>query len=373
MTESFAGVRGTLRNWLAGFLLVLGCMACLAGGRAEEGAIALRLIPTSRVQFTNAIPHYVYFDAEVENAEKLTVKLYSPSGAQSRFRTRQHVDKKKSPVRQTVYTLRRGQKAQEEINILFVSEIDPGIWKIEVTASGKKGSQSVTEILEIQVDVPAPLELGQLGEVHAILDGEGSNEPVPVQEGKIRFVAQNPKDHAFVDSYWLSKAYDLRDCANQKCSRAVFSMALSYLGIDMTPVRMSEILWGENIFYTFDPVCEKLGNVERVNGSLEDLWDDYEQGNASPVLVHFRYNGGEGMHALLLVSRDRLNPDLYYCVTSSTPVNTSAFPDGREKEHVLPILIEDGRIGQRIQSPMLNIYHKGQIDEIWQWRRTDIP
>ncbi len=360
-----------MKRWIAGWVLAFAWMLCLAGAGAE-GEISLRLIPTSEIRFTNAIPHYVYFDAEVENAERITVKLFKPSGGQAKFRNRERVDRKKDAARQTIYKIQKGQTKQEDINILFRSEIDTGTWKIEVTASANK-KKSVTQVLEIEVDAPAPLELGQLGEVHAILQGEDSDEPIGVQDGKIRFVAQNPKDPTFCDSYWLSKKYDLRSSANQKCSRAVFSMALSYLGIDMTPVRMSEILWGEDIFYTFDPVCEKLGNVERVIGDLDELWADYEAGNASPVLVHFRYDGGVGMHALLLVSRDRLNPDLYYCVTSSSPVNTSAFPDGRELEHVIPILIEDGRIGQRIQSPMLKIYNKGQIDEIWQWRRTDQP
>ena len=366
------GVRSMLKRWTAVFLLAMGWFISLAGVRAEGGEIILHLIPTSEVRFTNAILHYVYFDAEVENAEKLTIKLFKPSGELSKFRSRSHVDKNKAAVRQQVIKIKNGQTKQEDLNILFRSEIDTGTWKIEVTASAAK-KKSVTAVLEVEVDAPAPLELGQLGEVHAILQGEDSDEPIPVQEGKIRFVAQNPKDPTFVDSYWLSKKYDLRSTANQKCSRAVFSMALSYLGIDATPVDMSDMLWGESIFYTFDPVCEKLGNVERVYGTLEELWADYENGDSSPVLLHFRYDGGSGMHAVLLVSRDRLNPDLYYCITSSTPVNTSDFPDGRKLEHVIPILIEDGRIGQRIQSPMLKLYNKGQIDEIWQWRRTDSP
>ena len=131
------------------------------------------------------------------------------------------------------------------------------------------------------------------------------------------------------------------------------------------------MLWGENILYTFDPVCEKLGNVVRVEGDLDTLWADYEAGIGSPVLLHFTYEGGEGMHALLLVSRDRLNPELFYCVTSSSPVDTSDYPDGKKREHVIPIIIEDGRLGAWIQSPMLRLYNKGKIDEIWQWRRTD--
>ena len=361
-----------MRRWIAGLLLAVGFMLCPWLCTAEEDGIILDLIPRSKVSFSNAIPHYVYFDASIENAEKLVVRLFRPSGAQAKFRTRKHVDKNREAERSVTYSLKKGQTLEEDLNVLFRSEISPGVWKIVVTATAEK-KQSVSQTLEIEVRKPDPLELGQLNEIHAILEGEDQNEPVEVQEGKIRFVAQNPKDPTFVKEYWLSKAYDLRNTANEKCTRAVFSMALSYLGIDCTPVRMSEMMWGENIFYNYDPVCEKLGNVQRVSGDLEPLWEDYENGEGSPVLLHFTYSGGKGMHALLLVGRDRLNPELYYCVTSSTPVNTSAFPDGRKLEHVIPILIEDGRIGQWISSPMLKTYHKGRIDEIWQWKRTDLP
>lgn len=359
-----------MRKW--GILLMISWMLGLASCSAEETDISLQLVPTTRTTFNNAIPHYVYFDAEVKNAETLTIQLFKPSGVQTVFRNRRHVNMNRKAVRRTQYQLKKGENRKTDLNILFRSESDIGRWRIEVTASAA-GKKPCTETLEIEIQVPEVPEMGQLGEVHAFLEGEDGNEAVPVREGKIRFIAQNPKDPTFVKEYWLSKKYDLRESANKKCTRAVFSMALSWLGIDCTPVRMSEMLWGEEIYYNFDPVCTKLGNVKRRSGDLETLWKKYETGDGSPIFLHFTYEGGAGMHALLLVSRDRMNPELFYCVTSSTPVNTSAYPDGREKEHVIPILIEEGKIGAWIQSPMLEIYNKGKIDEIWQWYRTDLP
>ena len=360
-----------MKRWAVVFLLVLGWLLSMTACQAEETGVFLRLQPTTKTSFSNAIPHYVYFDAETENAEKLVVRLYKPSGAPAAFRTRKHVDTNRKAVTVAQYSLKKGQNNKEDLNILFRSETESGIWRIEVTAVAAK-KQSVPQVLEVEIHKPLPLEMGQLEEVHAMLIGEDGDEALPAEEGKIRFVAQNPKDPTFVREYWLSKGHDLREGANKKCTRAVFSMALSYIGIDCTPVQMSDMLWGEEIIYTFDPVCEKLGNVERVSGDLETLWTAYEAGEGSPVLVHFDYEGGEGMHALLLVSRDRLNPELFYCVTSSSPVNTSAFPDGKEKDHIIPILIEEGRIGAWIQSPLLKAYHKGKIDDIWQWIRTDL-
>ena len=362
-----------MRRWFWGVLLIVGCLlgfsaACWSAAEKSQ-EIWLRLIPTSPTAFTNAIPHTVTFDAEVEGAEKLTLRVYNPEGEIAGFRTQKQVQSGERAVRAAGYALRAGQTRKEDLNVFFKSDTAAGTWRVEVTASGTK-KKPVTASLAVEIRPPDPLELGQLEETHALLRGtEGS--AVPAEEGKIRFVAQDPADPSFVRDYWLSKKYDLRDSANQKCSRAVFSMALSYLGIDCTPVRMSEMLWGEDILSTFDPVCEKLGGVERVTGDLETLWAAYEAGEASPVLLHFTYDGG--MHALLVAGRDREKPELFYCVTSGQPVNTSEWPDGLTRDHVIPILIERGEIGQWIQSPLLKRYHKGRIDEIWQWKRTDTP
>jgi len=200
--------------------------------------------------------------------------------------------------------------------------------------------------------------------------GLAGKEALSVEPGKIRYVAQNPKDSLFVKEYWLSKGHDLREKANQKCTRAAFSMALSWLGIDCTPVAMSDLLRSEELFYTYDQVCEALGNVTRVEGNLETLWAAYQAGEGSPVLLHFVYSGG-GMHAVLLVARDEEDPDLFYALTSGQRVNTTAYPDGVPRDAVIPILIEKGEEGERIQSPLLKTYDRGKIDGIWQWKLRD--
>ncbi len=359
----------------AGVLLAIIWLLSPASLRAEtageDGGVSLRLIPDSPVRITNAILHYICFDAEVKNAEKLTIRVYKPSGEPARFRTRKHVDENKKAVQTVQYGIRNGQNRMEDLNILFRSECETGTWKIEVTAAnGKK--QKAVRTLEVEVREPDPLEMGQLEEVHSQMRGETGGEPITAEEGKIRFVAQDPADPSYVRDYWLSMKFDLRKGSKGMCTRACFSMALSYLGIDCTPVAMSDLCWSESIFYTYDAVCKKLGNVERTAGDLETLWESYSAGEGSPVMIHFTYENG-GMHAVLAVSRDRLNPDLYYCVTSGQPADTSSWPDGRARDHVIPVLIEDGNIGQWIQSPLLKRYHKGRIDQIWQWKRTDIP
>jgi len=342
------------------------CVLCLfAGARGEQSkSISLSLIPTSPLRFTNVLFHYVRFDAEVQNAEKLTVRVYNPAGKQIRFRTRQHVDQNISPCRSAGYLLKAGQETCEEMNVLLLSGISTGVWTIEVTASAE-GKESVVRKLSVQVTPPRELRMNRLAEVHEMILGAEGGETVPVEKGKIRYIAQNPKDPWFVKEYWFSGAFDLRPGANQKCTRAVLSMALSYLGIDCSPIRMSELVRSEEIEYRYDAVCEKLGNVRRVSGPLEELWQAYQAGKASPVLLHFRFD--EGMHAVLLVARDEEDPELFYAVTTGQRVDTRDFQDGQRRDCVIPILIENGEEGQRIQSPLLSRYHKAVIDQIWQW------
>ena len=107
----------------------------------------------------------------------------------------------------------------------------------------------------------------------------------------------------------------------------------------------------------------------RKEGDLESLWERYQEGKASPVQLHFQYE--DGMHSVLLAARDEENPELFYAVTTGQQANTSSYPDGKPRDMVIPILIEKGEIGQQIQSPLLKRYHKGVIDQIWQWERTD--
>jgi len=106
--------------------------------------------------------------------------------------------------------------------------------------------------------------------------------------------------------------------------------------------------------------------VARMDGDLEELWEHYERDGASPVYIHFTYTGG--MHSLLLIARDSQNPELYYALNPSAAVNASAYPDAGAHEHIIPILIEEGKTGKLIQSPRVKKYHRGKLDVICQWR-----
>ena len=384
-----------MRRWLAGaaaLMLVLTGM----GAQAEDGAgsvpqrlsaaetagepdetanpedteeIRLRLEPVTATAFTHVVAHYVRFQVTAAGAERLILRVYKPGGKLTSFRTKQLALAGKKAVKAVTQTLSQEQKEPVEMNVLFPSGSAAGEWTIRVTAEAR-GREPVQAEIPVNIRKKDPLVLEDLEEARSLVTGYDSNEPAAAEAGKIRYVSQLIRDEFFVKEYWLSKGHDLREIAKGKCTRALFSMALSYLGIDCTPVDMSDMLKAELIFYTYDDVCEKLGGIERQEADLETLWAEYEKGNASPVMVHFNYTyeGYEGMHAALLIARDSNVPELFYALMPGQKTNTSRFPGGMKNDPIVPILIDLGEVGQWIQTPLLPRYHKGRIDKIWSWR-----
>ncbi len=323
------------------------CLLLWQGAAAEEEqGDGVVLTPTSITSFANGVSHYVSFDASFQNARRLVIRLYRPDGTQSSFRTRNHVREGKDPVRTAVYAVSTADTEYKGIEIFFKKGFTPGIWTITVTATDQEKNEISRGTLAVEVRQTGTLEYTDYVSVHGMLtDGKEA-----VEAGRIRLVTQMRDDPCFVKSLWKNTAYDLTDKCRTMCTRAVFSMAMSYLGIDCSPVRMSEITRAEELFYTYEKVAEKLGNISRVKGTVEELWELYEGGGYSPVCVHFSYTG-ERMHSLLLIARDSKNPELYYAVNSSIGINALKI-GGQLHDHLLPVVIDDGRVGCLIQSPL---------------------
>ncbi len=323
---------------------------------------------SSLTRFTNALSRYVEFRTDFSGASRFVVRVYDPQGKQASFRNRNLVNKKMNPVKSTVNTSRNKETGMVEMNVFFPKGRTPGVWTITVTGQDK-GKNDVASAT-VQIEVMEPYEIVPLKylQAHDMLLAEGEE----VQKGKIRFITQLPEDPCYKKSYWKSLYYDLTDESRSKCTRAAFSMALSYLGIDCTPVHMSDIAKNKELFYTYDAVLNALKNVSRIDGNLEQLWSNYkkEEGDYSPVAIHFSY-GSDGMHSLLLIDRDDENPNLYYAITSSEGTKATAW-GGSAHDHVIMVVIEDGRVGQPIQSPMITKYNGGKIDVICQWKRTEL-
>lgn len=332
-----------------------------------EDTPVLTLTSDSDLYISNAVYHYVKLNSEVQNADQLMLRVLQPDGEPAAFKTRKRVNKKEGAVRATKFSVRGTTNGLNGTEILFPSKIDVGTWTIEVQALQKEKTVA-TATLTVEVWDMSQVQPADYEQARTLLQQDEDNKSV--EQGKIRFVTQISEDHCFTRSFWKNTYYNLLDTARTKCTRAVFSMALSWLGIDCTPVAMSSLVRSQEIFHTYEAVVKALGNVTRTDGNLEELWENYTLRGASPVAIHFVYDGGGGMHALLLIGRDSICPDLYYAVNPSEGVDAREY-GGKRHDHIIPVFIEEGKIGTLIQSPLVKRYNKSKIDVICQWSLTE--
>lgn len=142
-----------------------------------------------------------------------------------------------------------------------------------------------------------------------------------VEKGYIRYISQNEEtDDAFRKRYWLGgpegSIMDLTLTERQgvpyafhagnMCSRAVYSMALSYLGLDMSPGDMSAMMNSRNLDEPYDMISWKLG-LERISSrevKFNDMFDNYVNDDSySPIYLYFRRPNGT-CHSVLVVARE---------------------------------------------------------------------
>lgn len=150
-----------------------------------------------------------------------------------------------------------------------------------------------------------------------------------VKPGYIRYISQNSEqDPNFRKRYWLGGEIDSElDLTLKKrgsiqypfhtgtmCSRAAYSMALSYLGVDMTPGDMSRLMNARDLAEPYDMITEALG-LERSTASRTEssqisaldfnaMFDRYlRDPSYSPPYLYFRRPNGT-CHSVLIVARE---------------------------------------------------------------------
>lgn len=141
---------------------------------------------------------------------------------------------------------------------------------------------------------------------------EGDELPAP-QRGMIRYISLNERDSAFRTAAWVSDSYNLMSKAggyradhNNMHNRAVYCMALSYLGVDVTPVMMSELAGSRDVTAPYDAVTSKLdANLVRVQPRayvFDTMVENYLTDNSySPVMCTFRTKAGQ-LYTVLIVA-----------------------------------------------------------------------
>lgn len=209
---------------------------------------------------------------------------------------------------------------------------------------------------------------GSMEEAAAIVDSSRkASDPV---QGRIRRVAQNRNDSGFTRDYWENKKYNFvyggDQLSNSMCTRANYSMALSYLGISITPVEMSTISGSKQVDHNpaapYDDLTRYLAEqngvaITRVTGELDELFENYASDSSySPIYVRMRKKDGNP-HVFLVVGRD----DDYYYVVDSSSRNGSFV-------HAIRVNEEGDRILKDRGANCWEKYYNAKITYCHQWK-----
>lgn len=205
----------------------------------------------------------------------------------------------------------------------------------------------------------------------------GDEDVAAVQRGYIRYIAQNTKrDPAYRKSYWLGgeegSVLDLTLTKRYEhefdfhigvmCTRASYSMLLSYFGIDMSPGKMSEVTGQRNLYEPYTEISEMFGLEfydlgrrhfdEMVQSYLTD--DSY-----SPVYLYFQKPNGN-KHSVLVIG---YMPDTgRYLVVDSNPYFAFGKP---YRVYFMSFNLKRTRV---INSTFADELVGSVLLEVWQWR-----
>ncbi len=198
-----------------------------------------------------------------------------------------------------------------------------------------------------------------------------------VARGRVRFLSLNVKDKAYSDTAWVSERFDLTvrhgkdgeryraDLKNMN-SRAAYCMALSYLGIDMTPVMMSEVLGQRDVAAPFDAVTATLPNVERVEVPayvFDTMVENYLTGeNYSPVVCEFRKPDG-AMYTVLIVGYIPETGGFIICDPAAPVKDGANWHTYNMCWHVVRQVV--------LYSDFYDEFYASEVRSLWQWRLTD--
>ena len=179
-------------------------------------------------------------------------------------------------------------------------------------------------------------------------------QPVAAERGTVRYISQDTiKDPDFCPEYWYGgepgSDLDLTmEVSKQKgrfnqpytyyarnmCTRAVYSMALSYLGVDLTPGAMSALLNKRDINMHYDEITDQLPEVESGQFSQDVFFNMFkayqEDSRYSPVYLYIR-RPDNTTHCLLVVAQQEdgryivIDPKYHNLQDESILVYTIAF------------------------------------------------
>lgn len=168
--------------------------------------------------------------------------------------------------------------------------------------------------------LPASIREAQSAEeANTLLIQSDTGERLDVVSGQVRLIVQTRRDDMFCADYWRSGEekgeFDLTAKENRygapyayyigtMCTRAVYSMALSYLGVDMTPVDMSVLAQRRTLNEPYDEITALVDGLARrglTEATFDEMMAQYlNDERYSPLYIYMKRTNGVG-HALLIV------------------------------------------------------------------------
>ena len=169
--------------------------------------------------------------------------------------------------------------------------------------------------------------------------------------------------------YGINDFCDLTDKGSYRADyrnmhdRAAYCMALSYLGIEMTPAMMSELAGSRDVAAPFDNVTALLDGVERVeykafifDSAVENYLNDPTY---SPVVVKIRRPDG-GLHTVMVVGYIPSTGGFIICdpaAPAKDGVNLHAY---KMAWHVVRQVV--------LASDFWDMFYASQVEDVYQWR-----
>ena len=206
-----------------------------------------------------------------------------------------------------------------------------------------------------------------------VLLPEGEELPAP-EAGKIRYISLNVKDAAFRQNAWVSDRYDLTTKAggykadmNNMHNRAVYCMALSYLGIDVTPAMMSELAGSRDVTAPYDGVTAKLGaSIERVQPRayvFDTMVENYlTDPSYSPVMCTFRTKAGQ-LYTVLIVAFIPSTGGFIICDAAAPRLDGEYLHSYKMAWHVVRRFV--------LSSAFYDKFYESEVVALYQWHLVD--
>ena len=195
-----------------------------------------------------------------------------------------------------------------------------------------------------------------------------------VSRNKIRLCAQATGDNHFKTGMWKTSKLDITKNAGGYCNRAAFSMAMSWLGVDCTPVHMQE-LGSVDTSKNYTNVISNLNKEKgiKVVRTTASSWNSIKlincyncfdtMSNYSPIYIWGYYNGSKNTHAMVIVGK----------ISESNGVARYIVVDPSSKSHNgghVSWLDVNTKTGKCSDASVSN-FKDYSIALILQWRRDD--